>query len=103
MVRRVLGQLRRAGVLTSARGHAGGWRLARPAQTITIADVYRAIDEPFFAKSTSAPVEQDGCVVEQTLHTLMNNALAEAEDGLTTRLDAITIADISSSMQQGRS
>ena len=29
VVRRVLGRLREAGLLTSEKGHAGGWRLAR--------------------------------------------------------------------------
>ena len=45
VVRRVLGKLREAGLLTSEKGHAGGWRLARQAQEISLADVYLALDE----------------------------------------------------------
>jgi DNA-binding IscR family transcriptional regulator len=38
----ILGELRRTGLLRSQRGPEGGYRLARPAGTISIADVIRA-------------------------------------------------------------
>ncbi len=40
----ILGELRRAGVLRSQRGQQGGYRLARPAEEISIADVIRALE-----------------------------------------------------------
>jgi Rrf2 family protein len=40
----ILGELRRTGLLRSQRGPEGGYRLARPAGTISIADVIRALD-----------------------------------------------------------
>lgn len=42
----ILADLRRADIVQSQRGQAGGWRLARPAETITVADVIRAVDGP---------------------------------------------------------
>ncbi|WP_067663961.1 RrF2 family transcriptional regulator [Nocardia miyunensis] len=39
-------QLRRAGLLTSRRGPEGGYRLARAADRISIADVIRAVEGP---------------------------------------------------------
>jgi Rrf2 family protein len=38
-------KLRRAGLVESARGRAGGYRLARPADRITVAEIMRAVDE----------------------------------------------------------
>jgi Rrf2 family protein len=38
-------RLRRAGLVESARGRAGGYRLARPATKIVIADIMAAVDE----------------------------------------------------------
>ncbi len=38
-------RLRRAGLVESARGRAGGYRLARPADAISVAEVMRAVDE----------------------------------------------------------
>jgi Rrf2 family protein len=40
----ILGELRRTGLLRSQRGPEGGYRLARPADNISIADVIRALD-----------------------------------------------------------
>jgi len=40
----VLLQLKRAGVLSSRRGAAGGYQLARPPQEITVGEVLRAVE-----------------------------------------------------------
>lgn len=42
----ILADLRRAGIVMSQRGQAGGWRMARDPAEITVADVIRAIDGP---------------------------------------------------------
>ncbi|KWX00191.1 Rrf2 family transcriptional regulator [Carbonactinospora thermoautotrophica] len=42
----ILADLQRAGIVRSQRGSAGGWSLARPAHTVTVADVVRAVDGP---------------------------------------------------------
>lgn len=42
----IMMQLRRAEVVASQRGTEGGYRLARSAATITVADVIRAVDGP---------------------------------------------------------
>lgn len=39
-------QLRKAGLVVSQRGAEGGYRLARPATDISVADIVRAIDGP---------------------------------------------------------
>lgn len=42
----ILADLRRAGIVLSQRGQAGGWRMARPAAGVSVADVIRAVDGP---------------------------------------------------------
>jgi Rrf2 family protein len=42
----ILADLRRAGVVVSQRGQSGGWRLARSAEEVSVADVIRAVDGP---------------------------------------------------------
>ena len=42
----ILAELRRAGIVESRRGAAGGYLLARPPEEISIADVIRAVEGP---------------------------------------------------------
>jgi Rrf2 family protein len=42
----ILADLRKADIVLAQRGQAGGWRLAKPALQISVADVIRAVDGP---------------------------------------------------------
>lgn len=63
----ILQDLKRAGLVTSTRGAAGGYRLARSPQTVTLADVLDVVEgcsEPTTnasATSSLAPVLLDVC------------------------------------------
>jgi Rrf2 family protein len=52
----ILADLRRAGVVASQRGAEGGYRLAVPADTLTVADIIRAVEGPL-ADVRGAPPE----------------------------------------------
>ena len=45
----LFGRLRRAGLVGSARGPGGGYRLARSSEAIAVADIIAAVDEPTHA------------------------------------------------------
>lgn len=45
-VAKVMGLLKRAGLLASSRGVAGGFRLARTTAAISVADIVEAVDGP---------------------------------------------------------
>jgi Rrf2 family protein len=51
----ILMQLRHAGLVESRRGAEGGYRLARPAADVTLADVIRAIDGPLAGVGGARP------------------------------------------------
>src|SRR6516165_5745680 len=53
----ILGELRHAGIVRSYRGAEGGFRLAKPAAQIAIADVIRAVEGPL-ASVRGAPPEE---------------------------------------------
>ena len=42
----ILADLRRADIVVSQRGQSGGWRFARKPETVSVADVIRAVDGP---------------------------------------------------------
>jgi Rrf2 family iron-sulfur cluster assembly transcriptional regulator len=59
----LFGGLRRAGLVLSARGPGGGYRLGRPATAITIAAIVDAVDEPIGATRCTGAA---GCMRTET-------------------------------------
>jgi Rrf2 family protein len=53
----ILGELRHAGIVRSHRGADGGFRLARPADQVTVADVIRAVEGPLASVRGGPPEE----------------------------------------------
>jgi Rrf2 family protein len=53
----ILSELRHAGVVRSQRGAEGGFRLAKPAAEITVADVIRAVEGPLASVRGGPPEE----------------------------------------------
>ena len=45
----LFGKLRRASLVSSVRGPGGGYNLAQPAASVTVADIVTAVDEPLDA------------------------------------------------------
>ena len=92
VVRRVLGRLREAGLLTSEKGHAGGWRLAKQPDDITLADVYLALDERMIA--TDEDGEPAHCSIEHALQRRVSGVLDEIEKTLVHKLSETSIKAI---------
>ncbi len=53
----ILGELRHAGIVRSHRGAEGGFRLARAADQVTIADIIRAVEGPLASVRGGPPEE----------------------------------------------
>jgi len=71
LMAKVLQRLARRGLLVSQQGTHGGYQLARPASTITVADVIQAIDGPLTVTACSAQHGRCGqfhrCIVRAPL------------------------------------
>lgn len=93
VVRRTMGGLREAGILTSAKGHGGGWSLARPLDQVSFADVYEALGAPELF-SVGNREESPGCLVERAVNRALGDALAEAESILVAKLRATSLASL---------
>jgi Rrf2 family protein len=53
----ILGELRHAGIVRSHRGAEGGFRLAKPASEINVADIMRAVEGPLASVRGGPPEE----------------------------------------------
>jgi Rrf2 family protein len=92
LVRRLLSQLTRAGLTTSQMGTGGGALLARPADQITLGDVYRALDEgEIFALHREQP--NPACPVGRNIQSVLEARFRAAARAMEQELDRTTIAD----------
>lgn len=78
VVRRTMGFLRDAGIVSSARGHAGGWAITADLKTVTLRQLHETLGEPaIFAIGNRQ--EMPECLVEQAVNAALDTAFAEAE------------------------
>ncbi|NJC68451.1 Rrf2 family transcriptional regulator [Planosporangium thailandense] len=86
----ILLQLRRGGVVTAQRGPEGGYRLARPAEDISLAEVIRVIDGPLANVRGQRPENVDYKGPAEALQDVWI-ALRASEREI---LELVTIADV---------
>jgi DNA-binding IscR family transcriptional regulator len=91
VVRRTMGLLREAGLVTADRGHAGGWRISADLTKVTLRQLHEALGEPaLFAVGNRS--EHPSCLVEQVINAALDTAFADAEALLLQRFESVTLA-----------
>lgn len=93
VIRRLLGELRRAGLVESRRGAGAGWSLARELESMTLLDVYEAVEPgPLFAMHRTAPDQE--CVVGHGIQPVMQGIYAGIEQTLRCELARVTLENV---------
>nr|WP_303663711.1 Rrf2 family transcriptional regulator [Ruminococcus bromii] len=100
IVRKILGQLKSAGIVEVARG-SGGAVLSKPLDRITFLDIYKAVEcvengELFHFHENPNPK----CPVGRNIHTVLDNRLDKVQQAMENELKKITLADIESDIQK---
>ena len=99
IVRKILGQLKAAGMVDVARG-SGGARITRPLREITFLDVYRAVEcvehgELFRFHDNPNPA----CPVGRNIHHALDDKLMRVQQALERELSAITLEEVETDIQ----
>lgn len=94
VIRRILQQLKAAGLVTVARG-TGGCSIAKPLEDITFLDVYNAVEcvesgELFHFHENPNPK----CPVGRNIHDILDDKLKRIQDAMENEMKEITIADV---------
>ncbi|TPL47656.1 Rrf2 family transcriptional regulator [Mesorhizobium sp. B2-4-4] len=98
VVRRTIAGLRDAGIVTSSRGHGGGWLLGRPPDEISLAEISAALGETLLPFGTEP--ESPGCLVEQAVIAVLDDFRIAAEKLLAEKLSRITLADLTADFRR---
>ena len=86
----ILRDLRIAGIVESRRGAEGGYRLAQPANQVTVADVVRALDGPLAAVRGERP--EDLTYAGPAEH--LQEVWLAARVAIRSVLEAVTLAQV---------
>lgn len=98
VIRRTFAGLREAGIVTSVKGHGGGWRLARPPAAVSVAEIQHALGERVF--SLTSADEKPQCLVLRSVIHALDEAMVEAERVLERRLSKLTLADLAADVRK---
>lgn len=98
IIRNILGQLKKYGLVEVARG-SGGAKAARPLDEITFLDIYRAVEsvengELFHFHDNP----NSKCPVGRTIHKVLDPKLQRVQEAMENELKSITLADIKEEM-----
>lgn len=92
-VRRILAQLGRAGLTRAQEGKRGGTILARPANRITLRDVYHAVGEERKLIPVH-PSPHPQCKIGRNIKGVLGGTVTDIEHTVDKQLDQTTIADL---------
>ncbi|WP_109482740.1 Rrf2 family transcriptional regulator [Paraburkholderia sp. C35] len=93
VIRRTLGYLAKAGLVQSYRGVNAGWRLAKPADDISLLDVFDALEEgPQFALHATQPSQR--CPVGRGVGPTLSRVYDSIDEAVRNTLAAKTISAV---------
>ena len=96
----VLLALKRAGLLTSRRGSAGGYHLTRPPEDITVGDVLRAVEGPV---NGLGPVRRGRGRIARDPVADLSELWREIDEAVSGVVDRITFEDLRKRAEERRS
>jgi Rrf2 family protein len=93
IIRRSLGDLRRAGLVRVRHGAGAGWSLARAPEEITLLDVYDAVgqEQPFGMHRTEPNLE---CPVGRGIRPTLDQVYGEIEQVMRREMALVSVTDV---------
>lgn len=100
IVRKILGQLKAAGLVEVARG-SGGASIPKPLEEITFLDIYQAVEcvesgELFHFHENP----NSNCPVGKNIHNVLDDKLQRVQSALEKELAAITLEDVRKDIEE---
>src|SRR5881396_1065221 len=90
----ILNDLKSAGVVESKRGVAGGYRLARPPEEISLATVIRHLEGALAPVSCVSERYYEKCSCPDEARCAIRSVMKEARDAVANIVERLTVADL---------
>src|SRR5262245_11139827 len=90
----ILNDLKSARVVESKRGVAGGYRLSRPPEKITLAEVIRHIEGALAPVSCVSERFYEKCSCPDEARCAIRSVMKEARDAIVKLMENVTLADL---------
>ena len=90
----ILNDLKSAGILASRRGKAGGYRLARSPDKITLAEVVRHIEGPLAPVGCVSEKFYEPCTCPDESKCGIRSVMADVRMGIVKVLEGVTVAEL---------
>jgi len=90
----ILNDLKSAGIVQSKRGVAGGYRLAKPPDQITLASVVRHIEGALAPVSCVSEQFYEKCSCPDESRCAIRSVMKEVRDAIVAIVERVTIADL---------
>ncbi|NJM48658.1 MAG: Rrf2 family transcriptional regulator [Alkalinema sp. RU_4_3] len=99
VIRRLLCKLSDAGLTSSQLGYGGGTMLAKPADQITLLDIFHLVEDPnIFEMHRTKPNEN--CSIGRNIQEILLQSTTKAQQVLEDELAKTTIAQVSKEIQK---
>jgi Rrf2 family protein len=99
VIRRLLSMLNAAGISQAQLGQGGGALLARPPESISLLDVYKAVEsEQLFAMHRTEPLET--CTVGRHIQAVLQGTVDRAQQAMEDELAGVSVADVARDIQK---
>lgn len=90
----ILNDLKSAGVVESKRGVAGGYRLSRPPEKITLAEIIRHIEGALAPVSCVSERFYEKCSCPDEARCAIRSVMKEARDAVVKVVERVTLAEL---------
>ena len=100
IIRRILSQLKEAGIIEVKRG-TGGAAPAKPLEEITFLDVYRAVE--CIEENTLFHLDDNpnpDCPVGRNIHKILDGRLLKVQQAMELELQGMTMADVMADLKK---
>jgi Rrf2 family protein len=90
----IMNDLKAGGIVESKRGAAGGYRLRRPPEAITVAEIVRYVEGPLAPVSCVSQLAYERCTCPDEARCAIRSVMKDVREAIVRILEGLTLAQL---------